>query len=39
MAGNHPGTLRDAPGRIVNLSKIPAFLWKKSVVSWKKINP
>jgi hypothetical protein len=39
MAGNHPGTLRDAPGRIVNLSKIPAFLWKKSTVSLKKINP
>jgi hypothetical protein len=26
MAGNHPETLPDAPGRIVNLAKISAVL-------------
>ncbi len=36
MAGQHPGTLQDAPDRIVNLAKNPAYLAKKRVVSEKK---
>jgi hypothetical protein len=39
MAGKSPETLPDAPGRNINLAKIPATLAGKSVIFAKKINP